>query len=214
MIKRIVEYIHRPNKTEVGVGTNTNDSYLKLSPSIEDSEIFQQNEEEYFLEPQSGDRVLFKAVKYQTGGKEYRLTKLGAVRMQYDIECGDELIFRREIGTLKKQPIFEIHKFPKVMFYYASKGNYQIAYPERFSNWKPDGDTIIDVLYHGQRMPLMIKFKESKSKRADSPDLTTFYTLELNGNVLQSQTFCLSFENECPTLREYNKWEYNEITID
>jgi hypothetical protein len=91
---RVLEYIHRPNKTEVGVGTNTNDSYLKLAPAIETSPIFTMNTEEFFYNAEYNRNCLFKAVKYTSGGKEYRLTKLGAVKSSIKIECGDEMIFR------------------------------------------------------------------------------------------------------------------------
>lgn len=157
-MKHILEYIHRPNKTEVGVGTNTNDSYLKLSTAIEESEMFLKNKEEKFLHSQSGEDVIFKAIKYQTGSKEYRLTKLGAVRTRFDIECGDELIFRREVSDKYIQPVFEIKKFKKTMFYPSSKGRYILVYAERLPNWNEDGKTELAVWYKGSKESLEISF--------------------------------------------------------
>lgn len=210
-MKHILEYIHRPNKTEVGVGTNTNDSYLKLSSTIENSEMFLVNQDEKFLHFQSGKEVTFKAIKYQTGSKEYRLTKLGAVRTLFDIECGDELIFRREVSNQYIQPFFEIKKFKKTMFYPSSKGRYIIIYPERLPNWKEDGITKITVWYKGCKVSLEISFIERKKARLDSPDFTDFYSVSLAGNELSKQTYCLSYQKDEMHFDEYDKWSFNEI---
>lgn len=207
----MLEYIHRPNKTEVGVGTNTNDSYLKLSALIEESEMFLQNEDEKFLHFQSGEEVVFKAVKYQSGGKEYRLTKLGAVRTRFDIECGDELIFRREVSDENIQPIFEIKKFKKTMFYPSSKGRYILVYPERLPNWDEDGKTELFVWYKGNKVSLEISFLERKKARADSPDFTDYYSVMLAGNELNKQSYCLSYRKNEMHFYDYEKWMFNEI---
>lgn len=120
---RVLEYIHRPNKTEVGVGTNTNDSYLKLASAIETSPIFTMNTEEYFYNAEYHRNCLFKAVKYTSGGKEYRLTKLGAVKSSIKIECGDDMIFRRiEMGGETIKQLDVIH-YNKTMAYSSSKVN-------------------------------------------------------------------------------------------
>lgn len=210
-MKHILEYIHRPNKTEVGVGTNTNDSYLKLSTAIEESEMFLKNKEEKFLHPQSGEDVIFKAIKYQTGSKEYRLTKLGAVRTRFDIECGDELIFRREVSDKYIQPVFEIKKFKKTMFYPSSKGRYILVYAERLPNWDEDGKTELAVWYKGSKETLEISFLERKKARADSPDFTDYYSVLMNGNELNRQTFCLSYRKGEMYFEAYDKWKFNEI---
>lgn len=210
-MKHILEYIHRPNKTEVGVGTNTNDSYLKLSTAIEESEMFLKNKEEKFLHSQSGEEVIFKAIKYQTGSKEYRLTKLGAVRTRFDIECGDELIFRREVSDKYIQPVFEIKKFKKTMFYPSSKGRYILVYAERLPNWDEDGKTELAVWYKGSKESLEISFLERKKARADSPDFTDYYSVLMNGNELNRQTFCLSYRKGEMYFEAYDKWKFNEI---
>lgn len=227
MINRIIEYIHRPNKTEVGVETNTNDTYLKLPRELEKlkSEIFfinkdndfivRSNKEDELLDSQKNVKVSLYAKKYSSGEKEYRLTKLGTVRKRFNIECGDELVFRREIGSMNRIPSLEIHKFSKVLFYALKNGNeYQIVYPEKIKNWNSDKTTAIEILYHGQESQLVISFNEAKRARKDSPNDTRYYTVELNGTLLKQQTYCLSFETNRPTLREYNKWEYNEIKIE
>lgn len=214
MIKKVIEYIHRPNKTEIGTETNTNDSYLKLSPALEFSEIFKMNIEEDFLNVGSGETVLFKAVKYQTGGKEYRLTKLGAVRSKFDIECGDELVFRREIDVNNRKPTIEIHKFNKVMIYSVSKGKYTIVNPERIDSWNAKVGASFNVLYKGKPHSLTITFLEDRKKREDSPDVTSIYTVSLDSNPLLSSTYCISLNTETPTFQEYNKWELYEIILD
>lgn len=210
-MKHILEYIHRPNKTEVGVGTNTNDSYLKLSSVIEESEMFLKNEEEKFLHIQSGEEVVFKAIKYKTGSKEYRLTKLGAVRTHFDIECGDELVFRREISDKYIQPIFEIKKFKKTMFYPSSKGRYILVYPERLPNWEENGETDLLVWYKGMKFLLEISFIERTKARADSPDFTDYYSVSLHGKELNKQSYCLSYRKGELHFDEYEKWTFNEI---
>ena len=210
-MKRILEYIHRPNKTEVGVGTNTNDSYLKLSATIEATEMFLQNQEERFLHIQSGEEVIFKAIKYKTGSKEYRLTKLGAVRTRFGIECGDELIFRRELSEKYTQPFFEIKKFKKTMFYHASKKQYILVYPERLPNWDESGTTELFVWYKGCKVALEISFSDRKKARADSPDFTDYYSVSLAGKELYKQSYCLSYREGEMYIEEYDKWKFNEV---
>ena len=46
-MRKILEYIHRPNQTEIGGDeSNTNDAYLLLSPKVAGSEMFVDGKEE------------------------------------------------------------------------------------------------------------------------------------------------------------------------
>lgn len=211
MMQRILEYIHRPNKTEVGVGTNTNDSYLKLAPAIEKTEMFVPNEVERFLYLQTGEEVIFKAVKYNTeSNKEYRLTKLGAVRERFHIECGDELVFRKVISDESVQRFFEIKKFEKTMFYLASNKRYILINPNLLPDWKEDG-VGLTVWYKGRKVSLEISFVEKKPARKDSPTLTDYYYLKLAGKQLAGKSYCLSKRKGEMHFDECVKWTFNEI---
>lgn len=213
MIEKVIEYIHRPNVTEVGVGTNTNDCYLKLSTAVENSEMFKKNKEEQFYNAETDSFVLLKAVKYDTpSNSEYRLTKLGAVRKVLNIECGDELVFRREIG-IESAPIFELHKFNKVMFYPHNKKCYSVLYANKISGWNPRGSNHLDVFYKGNSHALHIDFLFDKKKRSDSPNTTPLYSLSVEYLTLPSKTYCLFYVKNQTILKEYDKWELNEITL-
>lgn len=209
MMQRILEYIHRPNKTEVGVETNTNDSYLKLAPAIEKTDMFVPNEVESFLYLQKGEEVIFKAVKYPSNN-EYRLTKLGAVRKRFDIKCGDELVFRKVISDGSVQRFFEIKKFEKTMFYLSSKKRYILINPNLLPDWKEDG-VGLTVWYKGRKVSLEISFVEKKPARSDSPTPTDYYCLKLAGTELSGKSYCLSKRNGEMHFDECVKWTFNEI---
>ena len=211
MMQRILEYIHRPNKTEVGVGTNTNDSYLKLAPAIEKTEMFVQNEVESFLYLQTGEEVIFKAVKYNTkSNKEYRLTKLGAVRERFHIECGDELVFRKVISDESVQRFFEIKKFEKTMFYLSSKKRYILINPNLLPDWK-ENKVELTVWYKGREVLLEIFSEGKDTARSDSPTLTDYYCLKLAGTELSGKSYCLSKIKGEMHFDECVKWTFNEI---
>ena len=209
--RRILEYIHRPNKTEVGVGTNTNDSYLKLAPAIKETEMFVPNEDESFLYLPTSEEVIFKAVKYNTkSNKEYRLTQLGAVRERFNIECGDELVFRKVISGESVQRFFEIKKFEKTMFYSARNQQYILINPIILPGWKDNG-VELTVWYKGRKVSLKISFKERRKARRDSPTLTDYYCLTLAGEQLSGKTYCLSKRKGEMHFGECVKWTFNEI---
>ncbi len=210
---RVLEYIHRPNKTEVGVGTNTNDSYLKLAPAIETSPIFTMNTEEFFYNAEYHRNCLFKAVKYTSGGKEYRLTKLGAVKSSIKIECGDEMIFRRiETGEETIKQLDVIH-YNKTMAYSSSKGKYTLVYPERLPNWNVEG-TSFYAIFKGTQCEIVISFLENRHKRSDSPDETALYSITIGENIFNGSTLYINLEGSMPILEEKSKWQLNEFKID
>lgn len=214
MTMKVIEYIHRPNKTEVGVGTNTNDSYLKLAPPIESSPIFTMNEEETFYNKEYKKSCLFKAVKYKSGGKEYRLTKLGAVKAAIPIECGDEMVFRRIIEGDSSILQLDIYHYKKSMAYSASKGKYNFVYPERLPEWNKDTGTAFPAKYKGKVCMVKIDFLENKHKRSDSPDETALYGLSINGNAYKGSTLYINLEGDLPLLEEKCKWELHDYTIE
>lgn len=213
-MKRVLEYIHRPNKTEVGVDKNIHDTYLKLPLELESSDIFKKGVDDEFFNHSINDNLVFKAIKYTSGTKEYRLTKLGAVREKIELECGDDLIFRREIGEgVLSKPIFEVNHYKKTMFYPITKDEYAVVYPERIPGWNEENETLVNVMFNGNEINLKIKFVAWKKKRSDSPDVTPFYNISLNGRTLSKDVFCLKFEKGRMVLETQEKWSYSEIEV-
>lgn len=210
---RVLEYIHRPNKTEVGVGTNTNDSYLKLAPAIESSPIFTMNKEEYFYNAENKKSCLFKAVKYNSGGKEYRLTKLGAVKAAITIECGDEMIFRRIERDGNSTLQLDVFHYNKTMAYSSSKGKFTLVYPERLPKWNIEG-TSFHAKYKGKLCSVNISFLENRHKRSDSPDETALYSISINGNIYKGISLYINLEGDLPLLEEKCKWQLQDYKIE
>ncbi|MGI5933122.1 MAG: hypothetical protein ACOX8G_11430, partial [Eubacterium sp.] len=58
----ILEYIHRPNRTELGL-SGCHDSYLKLSDEIYHEDMFKINEEEDFFCHQLNRKVNYPETK-------------------------------------------------------------------------------------------------------------------------------------------------------
>ena len=188
---RVLEYIHRPNKTEVGVGTNTNDSYLKLAPAIETSPIFTMNTEEFFYNAEYHRNCLFKAVKYTSGEMIFRR-----------IETGEETIKQLDV----------IH-YNKTMAYSSSKGKYTLVYPERLPNWNVEG-TSFYAIFKGTQCEIVISFLENRHKRSDSPDETALYSITIGENIFNGSTLYINLEGSMPILEEKSKWQLNEFKID
>ena len=215
-MRKILEYIHRPNQTEIGIGS-THDAYLLLPPKLAGSEMFVEGEEEAFLHIASNTKVVLKAIKYMTGSKDFRLTKFGDVRNQLNIECGDELVFRRELGSTPSVPTLETHHFPKVMLYpfsHYSKDEYVVVHSHRIPNWNATGETILKVRYKGTFQQIRFVYIGEKKKRADSPKTTAAYKIFIGSTLLsEGEDYCISFKTKDPECYVYNKSEYNELSL-
>ena len=217
-MRKILEYIHRPNQTEIGGDeSNTNDAYLLLSPKVAGSEMFVDGKEESFLHIASNTKVILKAIKYKTGSKDFRLTKFGKVRTQLKIECGDELVFRRELGSAPSIPTLETHHFPKVMLYpfsHYSKDEYVVVYSHRIPNWNATGETLLKVRYKGTIQQIRFVYNGKKKKRKDSPEPTAAYKVFIGSSLLSAkEDYCISFKTKDPECYVYNKSEYNEMSL-
>ncbi len=202
----IIQYIHRPNSTELGKG-NTHECYLLASATIrnEISELMPINASIEFLGLEDNKRWVFRA----TGGREFRINQFSDIYSNYAVEYGDEIILQKHIVNESVKRYVGVKKMNAIGLIKFKPNKYEIANHHKYSGIE-DG-LELNVIYDGLSRRLQIRSIGFISKRDDSPDMTKAYEVYLD-NVIQNKSFLLFIRGESNTIVDYNKYEYHKIT--
>ena len=83
---RIIQYIHRPNSTELGIG-NTHETYMLINSEHDLSEVFPPG-----LEVSVGDSLSTHVYPIKSAdGREFRVNQMGSLYRDYNVQPGDEV---------------------------------------------------------------------------------------------------------------------------
>ncbi len=186
IMTKIAQYIHRPNLTELGMG-NTNDKYL-VCPESEAKVFFPEGEETIVYDEDSDNTYILYS---KTENNEFRVKRLSDIFDNYQMDPGDELIFTRyeENGSVKIT--VRVNECGRIFLNQGKRENgfikdFEIINLERFPGFSKD--TLYDnyYTYMGVEHHLEISFSQNRSKRADSPQTTDFYTVKFDGKELEN----------------------------
>jgi len=205
---KLIQYIHRPNTTELGMG-NTHETYMLISSNTDISTVFPNGVDVKVRDVVSGKSYILKA----SIGREFRVNQMGELYRDFNVHPGDEII----ITKIEKESSFDIcvnvKQYSRVVLIVTSKGT-EIINVNRLEPYMiAQNEYEVKLFDRGNYNTLTISYKEALYKRNDSPTTTDFYDATINGEKIPNGTYYLTLANTA-SLSSLPKSEYNEITIN
>ena len=205
---KIIQYTHRPNKTELGMG-NTHETYMLVSSNTDLSCIFPSGIEVLVEDSDSKKQYKLKS----SSGSEFRVNQMGEIYRDYNLQPGDEIIITHITNGLSTKTYVSIRNFNRVVLIVGSNGTEVINVDRLQSHRIGDGKYNLNTYDKGVKNKLDIAFKESRKKRSDSPNATDYYIVTLNGNTLPIGTYYLNIDGYA-TIESLLKSNYGEIELE
>lgn len=198
------QYCHRPNITELGLG-NTHETYMLINADVDLSSIFPSGIEVDVEDTKTKKKYSLKSAK----GREFRVNQMGAIYRDYDVVPGDEIFITCKEKNGENKIYVTVKKYHRVVLIVSNNG-VEINNEERLDVYKIDANRnyCIDINEGAQIFPLSIKFKESKKKRADSPNETDFFEVKKDNVILDNGTYYLTLDGDI-SLCKLDKYEYS-----
>lgn len=210
-IVKITQYTHRPNSTELGLG-NTHECYMLVATDIDMSGIFPPGESVSIYDALTRKEYVLKSSNY----REFRINQMGDIYRDYNVIPGDEIV----ISQIEKDNVcdlcFTVKKYHRVVLL-VKKGLAEIINIDRLKAFE-QGDKKYDVNVYdkGKNDILNISFDGAKAKRADSPNMTDFYHVSIDGVDLPNGTYYLTLGvgSDKNILANLPKSDFNTIEFD
>lgn len=214
-IVKITQYTHRPNSTELGLG-NTHECYMLVATDIDMSGIFPPGESVSIYDALTRKEYVLKSSNY----REFRINQMGDIYRDYNVIPGDEIV----ISQIEKDNVcdlcFTVKKYHRVVLL-VKKGLAEIINIDRLKAFEQgDKKYEVNVYDKGKNDILNISFDGAKAKRADSPNMTDFYHVSIDGVDLPNGTYYLTLgvgtdKNILATLpkSDFNKIEFDDSKI-
>lgn len=207
MMNTIIQYIHRPNNTELGKG-NTHECYLFVKSEIDESveELIPSGREVEFKDMQNDSKWRLKAAK----GREFRINQMADLYRTYDVEYGDEVILHKHVINGETSRYASVKKVNAIGLYNLNKnGDFGVYNIDKCAEIRHGIE--LKVLCDGEIHDLKISFLESRKKRFDSPSSSDIYRVYIN-EKLQTKSMLLFLRETGNYIEDYNKYEYHKIT--
>jgi hypothetical protein len=177
---KVQQYIKKLNNTELGKG-NTHECYVLVSSKVPMMNEFfddQNLRPNFQLISQNSNSINSIHI---TKGRELRINGLGEYYSNNNANAGDEIMFeRRDINGMSSFFIDFKAKNNTITFQRNAKG-FEALNIDRLNDKLVNNSCILQCEYNNSACQLTIQFKESAKKRSDSPDLTDFYQILVNG---------------------------------
>ncbi len=210
-IVKITQYTHRPNSTELGLG-NTHECYMLVATDIDMSGIFPPGESVSIYDALTRKEYVLKSSNY----REFRINQMGDIYRDYNVIPGDEIV----ISQIEKDTVcdlcFTVKKYHRVVLL-VKKGLAEIINIDRLKAFEQgDKKYEVNVYDKGKNDILNISFDGAKAKRADSPNMTDFYHVSINGVDLPNGTYYLTLGvgSDKNILATLPKSDFNTIEFD
>lgn len=210
-IVKITQYTHRPNSTELGLG-NTHECYMLVATDIDMSGIFPPGESVSIYDALTRKEYVLKSSNY----REFRINQMGDIYRDYNVIPGDEIV----ISQIEKDNVcdlcFTVKKYHRVVLL-VKKGLAEIINIDRLKAFEQgDKKYEVNVYDKGKNDILNISFDGAKAKRADSPNMTDFYHVSMDGVDLPNGTYYLTLGvgSDKNILATLPKSDFNTIEFD
>lgn len=210
-IVKITQYTHRPNSTELGLG-NTHECYMLVATDIDMSGIFPPGESVSIYDALTRKEYVLKSSNY----REFRINQMGDIYRDYNVIPGDEIV----ISQIEKDNVcdlcFTVKKYHRVVLL-VKKGLAEIININRLKAFEQgDKKYEVNVYDKGKNDILNISFDGAKAKRADSPNMTDFYHVSIDGVDLPNGTYYLTLGvgSDKNILATLPKSDFNTIEFD
>lgn len=206
---KITQYVHRPNSTELGLG-NTHECYMLVGTEIDMSDIFPPGEDVLVHDAVSQKEYTLKSSNY----REFRINQMGDIYRDYEVVSGDEIV----INQIKKNDCsdlsFTVKNYYRVVLL-VRKGVAEITNIERLKPYEKGINKYeVNIYDRGKQDILQISFNGAKQKRADSPNTTDYYNVNINGERMPNGTYYLTLSAEKNILANLPKSDFNTIEFD
>lgn len=206
---KITQYVHRPNSTELGLG-NTHECYMLVGTDIDMSDIFPPGEDVLVHDTVSQKEYTLKSSNY----REFRINQMGEIYRDYKVAPGDEIV----INQIKKNDCsdisFTVKNYHRVVLL-VRKGIAEITNIERLKPYEKGINKYeVNIYDRGKQDILQISFNGAKQKRADSPNTTDYYNVNINGERMPNGTYYLTLSAEKNVLANLPKSDFNTIEFD
>lgn len=202
-----MQYTHRPNTTELGMG-NTHETYMLVNSDYDISKIFPVGVDIAVEDTDSHKMYNLKSAN----GREFRVNQMGEIYRDHDVRPGDEITITSVSKGGPSKVYLTVKNFNRVVVNVGNNGA-EIFNLERLDNFRSAGVFEVSTYDRGQQNKLVISFKESRKKRSDSPNTTDFYNAEINGVSLSNGTYYLTLGSK-PSIVTLVKSSYNEIMFE
>ena len=198
----IIQYVHRPNMTELGMG-NTHETYMLVDAKTDMSVVFPPNESVMVVDPNNGRTYYLKSAK----GSEFRVNQMGPIYRDYAVMPGDEIIITQIKTEISVKILLTVKNYNRVGVSVSSNGS-EIVNLERLEKYSSGYRAYSIMLNNASKVS--IAFFESKKKRSDSPTDTDYYTVKLDNAPLANGKYYINLGNAitlevCPPKSEFNK---------
>ena len=207
----MTQYTHRPNSTELGLG-NTHECYMLVATGIDMSGIFPPGESVSIYDALTRKEYVLKSSNY----REFRINQMGDIYRDYNVIPGDEIV----ISQIEKDNVcdlcFTVKKYHRVVLL-VKKGLAEIINIDRLKAFEQgDKKYEVNVYDKGKNDILNISFDGAKAKRADSPNMTDFYHVSIDGVDLPNGTYYLTLGvgSDKNILATLPKSDFNTIEFD
>ena len=205
---KLIQYTHRPNATELGMG-NTHETYMLINSDKDLSAIFPPSIDVKVRESDSGKNYFLKSAN----GKEFRVNQMGELYRDYNVRPGDEIVITKIETSFGSDVCVSVRQYDRVVLIVNANG-VEVVNVERLEGYLSGIRTYkVDIYDRGNCNTLVITFKEAQKKRKDSPNTTDYYEAIINGQKLANGTYYLTL-GESSTLSMLQKSEYNTVVFN
>lgn len=207
MGRTIIQYIHRPNATELGQG-NTHETYMLINSKVDLTSIFPIG-----IEVEVTDVTTKNIYRLRSAsGREFRVNQLGEYYRDKQAMFGDEIVFTCIIENGKKA-IFIDYKKRNAVAFNSYKYGYEVVNIDRLASYQTTPKVYtLQTEYNGENGELQIAFEKNDKKRSDSPDFTEFYSLKINGKNIDIKD-CILYLGSKNRLTSFEKYSFNKIDM-
>ena len=206
---KIIQYIHRPNMTELGLG-NTHETYLLVDTKTDMSTVFPPGKDVTVEDPRMGNSYVLKSSK----PSEFRINQMGPIYKDYNVMPGDEIIITHYDNDGEIKNILSVNNYNRVCFYTKKDGTEIVNFDRLQKFLQPDNTYSLKANFDGSDRTIKITFLESRKKRSDSPNDTNFYTVTIDNLPLSNGNYFLTINSDCTLTPALSKSEYNEVVLD
>ena len=206
---KIIQYIHRPNMTELGLG-NTHETYMLVDSKTNMSDVFPPGIETAVEEMSSGQFYQLKSAK----GSEFRVNQMGPIYRDFQVKPGDEIIITHYEADGEIRNVLSIKNYNRICL--SSNGERtEIVNFDRLLPYKQEnGSYQLSINDSGISKRVTISFLESRKKRSDSPNETDYYRVTLDGMPLQNGKYYLTIGDDSTLIPSLSKSEFNKVYLD
>lgn len=205
---KLIQYTHRPNTTELGMG-NTHETYMLINSDTDLSTIFPPSVDVKVRESDSGKYYYLKSAI----GREFRVNQMGELYRDCNVHPGDEIVITKIETSFASDVCVTVRQYYRVVLIVSANG-VEVVNVERLESYLSGARTYqLNIYDRGNYNKLVIAFREARKKRTDSPNTTDYYEVSINGQKLANGTYYLTL-GESSTLSMLQKSEYNTVEFN